>query len=572
MAGASPETMATTVATPLERHLGTIADVTEMTSSSSVGSTNVTLQFGLNRDIDGAARDVQAAIVAARIDLPQALRANPTYRKQNPADAPIMIMSLTSKTMTAGQLYDEASTKLAQKLSQVKGVGNVGVFGSSLPAVRVEMNPSALFKYGVGLEDVRAALAAANANSPKGAIENETNHWQIYDNDQSRVAKDYQSLVVAYRNGAPIRLSDVAVVTDSVEDTRNLGLSKSIPAVFIVIQRQPQANIIETVDLIRAMIPQLRAQVPPATQLDVAVDRSTTIRASLRDVTRSLAMAIGLVILVVYLFLRDGRATLIPAVAVPVSLVGTFGVMYLLNYSLDNLSLMALTIATGFVVDDAIVVMENITRHMEAGTPRFEAALIGVRQVAFTVLSMSLSLIAVFIPILLMGGQVGRSFREFAVTLSIAIIISMVISLTTTPMMCARLLTIRKAGEIRGRVPQVDRVDLRGTARPLPRHSQVGASALVRDDHRPRVHGRAEPPAFLVHTQGTVPRGGHGAGCNGAIQADQSSSFARDPSQKLRQYMKIHPGMTPISKMSSDTRAQAGAAATPRSCSSPRSP
>ena len=410
MAGASPETMATSVATPLERHLGAIADVTEMTSSSSVGNTNITLQFGLNRDIDGAARDVQAAIVAARVDLPAALRSNPSYRKQNPADAPIMILALTSKTMTGGQLYDEASTKLGQKLSQVAGVGNVGVWGSSLPAVRVELNPSTLFKYGVGLEDVRAALAAANANSPKGAIENEVFHWQIYDNDQSRAAKDYKSLVVAYRNGAPIRLSDVADVTDSVEDIRNLGLSKGNPAVLIAVFKQPQANIIETVDLVRAMLPQLRADIPAATQLDVAMDRSTTIRASLRDVERSLAIAVILVVLVVYLFLRDGRATLIPSVAVPVSLIGTFGVMYLLGYSVDNLSLMALTIATGFVVDDAIVVMENITRHMESGTPRFEATLIGVRQVAFTVLSMSLSLIAVFIPILLMGGQVGRHF------------------------------------------------------------------------------------------------------------------------------------------------------------------
>jgi multidrug efflux pump len=537
MAGASPETMATTVATPLERHLGTIADVTEMTSSSSVGSTNVTLQFGLNRDIDGAARDVQAAIVAARIDLPQALRSNPTYRKQNPADAPIMIMSLTSKTMTPGQLYDEASTKLAQKLSQVKGVGSVGVFGSSLPAVRVEMNPSALFKYGIGLEDVRAALAAANANSPKGAIENETTHWQIYDNDQSRVAKDYQSLVVAYRNGAPIRLSDVAVVTDSVEDTRNLGLSKSNPAVFIVVQRQPQANIIQTVDLIRAMIPQLRTQVPPATQLDVAMDRSTTIRASLRDVTRSLGIAICLVVLVVYLFLRDGRATLIPAVAVPVSLIGTFGVMYLLDYSLDNLSLMALTIATGFVVDDAIVVMENITRHMEAGTPRFEAALVGVKQVAFTVLSMSLSLIAVFIPILLMGGQVGRSFREFAVTLSIAILISMVISLTTTPMMCARLLTIHRPDEIRGRFHRWTEsvyegmLDLyRDTLNWALRHSFVMIIVLV-------CTVVLNVVLFIIIPKGLFPEEDTGR-LNGAIQADQSSSFAR-MSQKLRQYMKI---------------------------------
>jgi multidrug efflux pump len=537
MPGASPEVMATTVATPLERHLGAIADVTEMTSSSSVGSTNVTLQFGLDRDIDGAARDVQAAIVASRVDLPAALRANPQYRKQNPADQPIMILSLTSKTLTSGQLYDAASTILMQKLSQVSGVGNVGVWGSSLPAVRVELNPSTLFKYGVGLEDVRAALAAANANSPKGAIENETFHWQIYDNDQSRKADDYKNLVVAYRNGAAIRLSDVASVTDSVEDIRNLGLANSTPAVLIGILKQPQANIIETVDLIRAMLPRLRADIPPATQLDVAMDRSTTIRASLRDVERSLAVAIALVILVVYLFLRDGRATLIPSVAVPVSLIGTFGAMYLLGYSLDNLSLMALTIATGFVVDDAIVVMENITRHMEMGTPRFEAALKGVRQVAFTVLSMSLSLIAVFIPILLMGGQVGRTFREFAVTLSVAIVISMVISLTTTPMMCARLLTVRHEGEVRSRFHRWTEsayqgmLDLyRDTLSWVLRHSFLMIIVLL-------CTVGLNIWLFLIIQKGFFPPEDTGR-MNGFIQADQSVSFQR-MSQKLRQYMTI---------------------------------
>jgi multidrug efflux pump len=537
MAGASPETMATTVATPLERHLGAIADVTEMTSSSSVGSTNVTLQFGLNRDIDGAARDVQAAIVAARVDLPAALRSNPQYRKQNPADQPIMILSLTSKTLTSGQLYDAASTILMQKLSQVAGVGNVGVWGSSLPAVRVELNPSTLFKYGVGLEDVRAALAAANANSPKGSIENGTFHWQIYDNDQSRKAADYKNLVVAFRNGSPIRLSSVADVTDSVEDIRNLGLANGTPAVLLGILKQPQANIIETVDLIRAMLPRLRADIPPATQLDVAMDRSTTIRASLRDVERSLAVAIVLVILVVYLFLRDGRATLIPAVAVPVSLIGTFAAMNLLGYSLDNLSLMALTIATGFVVDDAIVVMENITRHMEMGTPRFEAALIGVRQVAFTVLSMSLSLIAVFIPILLMGGQVGRTFREFAVTLSVAILISMVVSLTTTPMMCARLLTVRSAGEIRGRFHRWTEAAYQGlldlyrdTLSWVLRHSRLMLIVLA-------CTVGLNIWLFTIIPKGFFPPEDTGR-MNGFIQADQSVSFQR-MSQKLRQYMAI---------------------------------
>jgi multidrug efflux pump len=540
MAGASPETMATSVATPLERHLGAIADVTEMTSTSSVGSTNITLQFGLNRDIDGAARDVQAAIVAARVDLPAALRSNPQYRKQNPADQPIMILALTSKTMTSGQLYDEASTKLAQKLSQVAGVGNVGVWGSSLPAVRAELNPSTLFKYGVGLEDVRAALAAANANSPKGAIENGTFHWQIYDNDQSRVAKDYRGLVVAYRNGAPIRLNDVAEVSDSVEDIRNLGLSKGNAAVLIGILKQPQANIIETVDLIRAMLPRLQADVSPATQLDVAMDRSTTIRASLRDVERSLVGAIVLVVLVVYLFLRDGRATLIPSVAVPVSLIGTFAAMYLLDYSLDNLSLMALTIATGFVVDDAIVVMENITRHMEAGTPRFEAALIGVRQVAFTVLSMSLSLIAVFIPILLMGGQVGRTFREFAITLSVAILISMVVSLTTTPMMCARLLTIRDKSQVRSRFHRWTESAYEGL---LDVYKDTLAWALRHSFLMIIVLGCTVAMniwLFTIIQKGFFPPEDTGR-LNGFIQADQSVSFQR-MSQKLRQFMNIVQG------------------------------
>ena len=537
MAGASPETMATSVATPLERHLGTIADVTEMTSTSSVGSTNITLQFGLNRDIDGAARDVQAAINGAHADLPTALRSNPTYRKQNPADAPIMILALTSKTLPPGDLYDAASTILAQKLSQVPGVGNVGVWGSSLPAVRVELNPSALFKHGLGLEDVRAALAAANANSPKGAIENSVLHWQIYDNDQSRKAKDYRDLVVAYRNGAPIRLTDVAEVTDSVEDIRNLGMSKGSPAVLIAISRQPQANIIETVDLIRAMLPRLRANVPPATQLDIAMDRSTTIRASLRDVERSLVMAIVLVVLVVYAFLRDGRATLIPTVAVPVSLVGTFGAMYLLGYSLDNLSLMALTIATGFVVDDAIVVLENITRHMESGVPRFEAALIGVRQVAFTVLSMSLSLIAVFIPILLMGGQVGRSFREFAVTLSVAILISMVISLTTTPMMCSLLLSARREGKARWRFHRwteaayEEVLDLyRDTLGWVLRHSLTMIIVLA-------CTVGLNIWLFTIIPKGFFPEEDTGR-LSGFIQADQSISFQR-MSKKLRQYIQI---------------------------------
>ena len=446
--GASPEVMAATVATPLERALGRIAGVTEMTSSSSLGNARVTLQFDLNRDIDGAARDVQAAINAARSQLPTSLPRNPTYRKVNPADAPIMILALTSETLDRGQMYDAASTILAQKLSQVQGIGQVTVGGASLPAVRVELNPTALNKYGIAFDDVRAALSAANANRPKGSVEQGERHWQILADDQAKKASQYLPLIVAYRNGSAVRLSDLGEVVDSVEDLRNAGSSNGKPSILVILYRQPNANIIETADRVRDLLPLLRASIPSAIDMDVVLERTSTIRAALRDVERALAMAIGLVILVVFLFLRNGRAILIPAVAVPVSLVATFGVMYLAGYSLDNLSLMALTVATGFVVDDAIVVLENISRHIERGVPPFEAALKGAREVGFTVLSMSLSLIAVFIPILLMGGIVGRLFREFAVTLSAAILVSLAVSLTTTPMMCARLL---KAPENRGR-------------------------------------------------------------------------------------------------------------------------
>jgi multidrug efflux pump len=440
MPGASPETMATSVATPLERHLGQIADVTEMTSQSTVGNTRVTLQFGLDRDIDGAARDVQAGINAARADLPTSLKTNPTYRKVNPADAPIMILGMTSATQTPGQIYDSASTVLAQKLSQITGVGQVTVGGSSLPAVRIELNPTALFKYGIGLEDVRAALAAANANSPKGALEEQGQHFQLFTNDQAKHAADYIDLVIAYRDNAPVRLKDIAQVTDSVEDLRNQGLFNGKPSVVLIITKQPGANIIATIDGIKAALPQLQASIPASIDLQIAMDRSTTIRASLHDVERTMIISILLVVLVVFLFLRNGRASLIPSIAVPVSLIGTFGAMYMLNYSLDNLSLMAMTIATGFVVDDAIVVLENTMRHIEAGMERYEAALLGAQEVGFTVLSMSLSLIAVFTPILLMGGIVGRLFREFAVTLSIAILVSLIVSLTVTPMLCAKWL------------------------------------------------------------------------------------------------------------------------------------
>jgi multidrug efflux pump len=438
--GGSPQDVATTVASPLERHLGQIADVTEMTSSSTVGGVRITLQFGLNRDINGAARDVQAAINAARADLPTSLRSNPTYRKVNPADAPIMILALTSDTMTRGDLYDAASTVLAQKLSQVDGIGEVVVGGSSLPAVRAELVPQALYKYGVGLEDVRAALSSANAHSPKGGIDVGDQRYQIYANDQANKSDDYKSLIVAYRNGAPVRLSDVGEVTDSVEDLRNAGLANGKPAVLIILYRQPGANIISTVDLVKGLLPQLRASVSPAIDINMAVDRSITIRASLSDVERTLIIAVLLVILVVFAFLRNLRATLVPVVAVSVSLISTFAAMYLFGYSLDNLSLMALTVATGFVVDDAIVVLENITRYVEDGMSPLEASLKGASEVGFTVLSMSISLIAVFIPILLMGGIIGRLFREFAMVISISILISLVVSLTTTPMMCAILL------------------------------------------------------------------------------------------------------------------------------------
>src|SRR5271163_1039439 len=454
MPAASPEVMAETVATPLERHLGVIANVTEMTSVNTVQNTRITLQFDLSRNIDGAARDVQAAINAARADLPASLRTNPTYRKVNPADAPIAILALTSDTLTQGQIYDAASTVMQQALSQISGIGQVVIGGASLPAVRVELNPLTMFKYGIGLEDVRAALASANAHSPKGALEDGDRRYQIYTNDQANHAADYRPLVIAYRNGAAVRLTDVARVTDSVENLRNQGLANGKPAVLVFLYKQPGANIIDTVDRVKAVLPQLEASIPSAINVAVTLDRTITIRTSLHDVERTLIISIVLVILVVFIFLRNPRATLIPSVAVPVSLIGTFAVMYLLDYSLDNLSLMALTISTGFVVDDAIVVMENISRHLEAGMKPFAAALKGAQEIGFTVFSISMSLIAVFIPILMMGGIVGRLFREFAVTLSTAIIVSMVVSLTTTPTMCAYLLKEEKE-EKHGRMYQV---------------------------------------------------------------------------------------------------------------------
>ena len=443
VSGASPEVMAATVATPLERALGRIAGVTELTSNSSQGSSRVTLQFDLSRDINGAARDVQAAINAARSLLPTSLVSNPTYRKANPADFPVIILSLTSDQMSRGEMYDAASTILAPKIAQIDGVGDVSVGGGALPAVRVELNPTQLSNYGISMDTVRSAISATNANQAKGFVELGDRRWQIAANDQALKASDYIPLIISYRKGAPVRLGDVAEVVDSVENLRTYAITNGVPSVLIQINRQPEANIIETVDRIKAMIPALQASIPSSIKLAVSADRSVSIRAALRDVEMSLIGAVVLVTLVVFLFLRDFRAVAVPAVAVPVSLIGGFAAMHLAGFSLNNLSLMALTVATCFVVDDAIVVLENITRHVEAGMPRYQAAVVGAQEVGFTVLSMSISLIAVFIPILLMGGIVGRLFREFAVTLAVTIVISLLISLTITPMMCARLLRVR---------------------------------------------------------------------------------------------------------------------------------
>ncbi len=442
--GASPEVMASTVATPLERHLGAIADVDDMTSTSGVGTTNIQLTFGADRDIDGAARDVQAAIVAAHADLPSSLTRNPSYRKLNSALFPVMAIAMTSDVLTQGQIYDAADAVISQRLSQIQGVGGVNVNGSALPAVRVEINPLSLSKYGIGLQDVRAAISNANANAPKGAIESDRLHYQIYTNDNARDAGPYRDLIIANRNGATVRLGDVATVLDmqdgATENIRTYGLYNGKPAVFVTVYQQPGANIIQMIDAVKAELPLLKSSIDPKIDLIVTFDRSITIRASLRQVEQTLMLAVAFVILVVYVFLNSYRAALIPALVVPVSLIGTFGAMYLLDYTLDNFSLMALTIATGFVVDDAIVVMENTTRHIEAGMSRMSAALLGAREVGFTVVSMSLSLVAVFIPFMFAGGIVGIIFREFTVTLSVSILISLVISLTTTPMMCSLLL------------------------------------------------------------------------------------------------------------------------------------
>ena len=442
--GASAQIMASSVATPLERQFGHIAGVSEMTSASSLGSTSITIQFDLSRNIDGAARDVEAAISAARTYLPANLPANPTYRKVNPADAPIMIIGLTSSKYDRGKLYDEASTVISQKLSQIQGVGQVSVGGSSLPSVRIDVNPTQLNNYGLTLANVQAVLSTQNADIAKGQMSDGAVTADIIANDQISAASDYKPIIIGHNNGAAVRLSDVAEVTDNVQNIRSAGYLNGIPSVTVIIFRQPGANIIQTVDNIRSQLPFLKASIPQGIDTTIVLDRTTTIRASVDDVERTLLISVGLVILVVFVFLRNARATLIPSVAVPVSLIGTFAVMYLLGYSLDNLSLMALTISTGFVVDDAIVVMENISRHLELGMEPFAAALKGAQEIGFTVFSISVSLIAVFIPILMMGGIVGRLFREFAITLSTSIVVSMVVSLTTTPTMCAHLLKEEK--------------------------------------------------------------------------------------------------------------------------------
>jgi len=535
--GASPETVATSVTTPLERRLGAIAGVSEITSSSTVGNSRITLQFDLSRDIDGAARDVQAAINAARADMPADLRSNPQYRKINPADAPVMVIALTSNTLGQGRLFDAGSNILQQKLSQVSGVGQVQLGGSSLPAVRVELNPTALNKYGIGLESVRAALAAANANSPKGAIEVGDRRFQIYSNDQATVADEYRSLIIAWRNGAPVRLSDVAEVIDSTENIRNEGQANGKRSVLVIIYKQPNANIIETVDEIKALLPELQASMPNDVELQVVSDRTTTIRAALKEVEQALLIGVVLVVLVTFAFLRSARAGFIAAVTVPVSLVATFGGMYLLGYSLNNLSLMALTIAAGFVVDDAIIVLENVSRHIEAGMSRMEAALKGAREVGFTVVSMSISLIAVFIPILLMSGIVGRLFREFAVTLSMAILISMVVSLTTTPMMCAYVL--RPPGPHRepGFLARLSERGLGGLQRLYGR-----SLGLVLRHPLLTMFVFLATVLLNIHLYVTIPKGffpqQDTGRIMGGIRADQSISF-QAMRRKFRQFVEI---------------------------------
>ena len=526
--GASPETMAATVATPLERALGAIAGVTEMTSFSSQGNTRVTLQFELDRDINGAASDVQAAINAARPLLPSGMPSNPTYRKVNPADAPIMILALTSDTMTRGQMYDVASTVLAQRLAQVDGVGQVTLGGGALPAVRIELDPERLTSHGLSLENVRTAVVAHNTNRPKGVLEDADRAWQIEANDQARTAADYVPLILRYREGRAVRLGDVAEVVDSVQDLRNYGSADGKPAILLILNKQPGANVIEAVQRVRALLPRLQSTIPEAIQMEVVSDRTPSLKASILEIQRALALSVALVVLVVGVFLRRLRAAVIPSVAVPVSLAGAFGVMYLMGYSLNNLSLMALTIATGFVVDDAIVVLENITRHMERGASPWQAALAGSREIGFTVISISLSLIAVFIPILLMGGVLGRLFQEFAMVLSAAILISLVVSLTTTPMMCAGLL--RPEPPRRGRRRVRWTLWYRRSLAWSLRHGPVLWLILLAVIALNVTLYRSIPKGFFPQQDtGRI---------FGSIRADQSSSF-QAMQQRLDTFMKI---------------------------------
>ena len=530
--GANPETMAATVATPLERALGSIAGINEITSRSSLGSTRVTLQFDLSRDINDAAIEVQAAINAARSQLPSSLPDNPTYRKVNPADSPIMVIALTSATAPQSRMFDVASTVLAQKLSQVKGVGQVTVGGSSLPAVRVEVDPAALNQRGLGLDQVRSALSSANSNRPKGAVEDGDRQWWIYSNDQARRASEYLPLILSHQNGSTIRLKDVARVTDSVQDLKNSGSADGVPAVLLLVYREPNANIIETANGIEALLPVLRDAIPPTMDLKLSLERTSTVRASIREVQKTLLISVVLVVLVVFAFLRSWRATLIPAAAVPVSLIGTFAFMYLAGFSINNLSLMALIVAAGFVVDDAIVVLENTARHVEQGMSAGAAALLGAREVGSTVVSMSLSLVAVFIPILLMGDLVGRLFREFAVTLSVAVLISMVVSLTLTPMMCAKLLRRPRPQRPAAGEPWLERAGrsvLRGYSRSLSwalRHSLLTLLTLV------------ATVGLNVYLFGSIPKGFFPEQDTGKLigfmRGDQSSSF-----QLTRQKMQI---------------------------------
>ncbi|MGJ7914331.1 efflux RND transporter permease subunit [Massilia sp. LXY-6] len=539
--GASPDTMASSVATPLERRLAVIAGVNEITSNSGNGSTRINLQFDLTRQIDSAAREVQAAISASRADLPATLRSNPTYRKANPSDAPVLILALTSKTRSPGQIYDEVSNIVQQKLAQVRGVGDVEIGGGSLPAVRVDLNPFQMNRYGLSSEDVRAAIQASNPNRPKGALEGSGMRLQIYSQANTptngRTAADYRGLVVAWRDGAAIRLQDIADVNDGVENINTLGLFNGQPAVIVLVTSQPGANVIETVDGVRALLPTLQAQLPQDVSMQVASDRTNSIRASLHEIELTLMISILLVVAVVSVFLRSVRATIVPAVATVVSLLGTFGVMYLLGFSMNNLSLMALTVATGFVVDDAIVVLENTSRHVEQGMDRIKAALLGAQEVGFTVLSISLSLVAVFIPLLFMGGQVGRLFREFAVTLSAAVMISLVISLTTTPMLCAVLL---KGGHVERRPGRLARWSERGFKRVLKAYEHALDWAL---DMKLLVMlilafvVGLNVFLFSAAPKGFFPQQDTGQ-INGGIRADQSISF-QAMQQKLRQLVNI---------------------------------